>query len=353
MMMFETPIAFVLLLLIPALLYLRSRLHMKAGLRISTVAIAKRTRMSLRLRLRWLKDFLRVLALVSLVVAMARPQEGKEKVRDVTSGVAMEVVIDRSSSMGAEIEYKGRHMTRLDAVKKTFLEFVLGNDGELAGRPNDIVGLITFARFADTICPLTLSHDALAGFADSIRLVSLRSEDGTAIGDAIALAAARLKTAEDSLSRQTGNKLKDYQIKSKIIILLTDGRNNYGKRTPEEAAQLAKKWGIKIYSIGIGGGEAVTTVSTIFGDYKIAGQSDLDEPMLKHLSEQTGGFYRRADSVDSLKEIYDEIDSMEKTRIESVKYLDYREKFTPFALFALFALSAEVILGSTFLRKIP
>ena len=176
---------------------------------------------------------------------------------------------DRSSSMTAEMEYRGMRRNRLEVVKKVFEEFIMGNGEELEGRPNDLVGMVAFARFADTMAPLTLGHGALLRFLDQVRIVTRRAEDGTAIGDALALAAARLRTAEEDLARyadESGD--KEYEIKSKIIILLTDGQNNFGQRTPEQAAELAADWDIKVYTIGVGGDEGVSTVKTLFGKKK-------------------------------------------------------------------------------------
>ena len=137
-----------------------------------------------------------------LVIALARPQEGRERVRDTSRGVAMEMVVDRSGSMGAVMDFDGKRMTRLDVVKRVFREFAMGNGKTLKGRPNDLIGMITFARYPDTICPMTLAHDALTEFLKTVQRVKRRHEDGTALGDAISRAAARLMTAR----RQTAPK---------------------------------------------------------------------------------------------------------------------------------------------------
>ncbi|MBN1627616.1 MAG: VWA domain-containing protein, partial [Deltaproteobacteria bacterium] len=203
----------------------------------------------------------------------------------------------------------------------------------------------------DTICPLTLAHGALPEFLKTVHLVQDESEDGTAIGDALALAAARLETAEESLKGQkTSN---DYRIKSKVIVLLSDGENNAGKRTPLEAAELAAKWGIRIYSIAIVGGETVTSVKTPFGVYKVPSSQRVDTSALKAIAEKTGGFYREAKDVESLRDIYREIDGMEKSEIESVRFVDYKELFHWFALAGIVLLILETILKTTLFRKMP
>jgi len=316
-MRFETPWAFLLLLIVPVVLWLHRRHRGRSALRFSSTDHAAGTPCSLRQRLLFLPAALRVLVLVLLVTAIARPQEGTEQVRDVTEGVAIEMVVDRSGSMGAELEYGREHPRRLDVVKRIFKEFIYGNDDDLPGRPSDLVGMVTFARYADTVCPLTLAHGALDRFLETVDLVQRRSEDGTAIGDALALAAARLQTAEETLARQTGASDGEYEIKSKVIILLTDGENNCGKRTPEEAAALAKEWEITIYTIGVGGGEGATTIRTPFGEYKVPLGRQVDERSLKAIAEKTGGRCWVAEDAESLRKIYAEIDALEKTRIET------------------------------------
>jgi Ca-activated chloride channel family protein len=264
------------------------------------------------------------------------------------------MVIDRSSSMSAEMDYRGMRLDRLDVVKKVFEEFLMGNGEELEGRPNDLVGMVAFARYADTMAPLTLGHGALLRFLDQVSIVKRREEDGTAIGDALALAAARLKTAEEDLSKyadETGG--KEYEIKSKIIILLTDGQNNYGKRTPEQAAELAAEWGIKVYTIGVGGDEGVSTVRTLFGNFKVPTGTRVDTRPLQRVADMTGGIFRMADDDKSLREVYAEIDRLEKSDIESVRYIDYKELFVPFGIAALCLILLEALLSATVFRRIP
>ncbi len=352
-MRFEAPWIFLLLLVVPPVIYLGLRRGGRPFLRFSSTQNAARIGRSLRQRLLWLPPGLRVLALVLLITALARPQQGMERIRQVSKGVAIEMVVDRSGSMGAEMDFQGQRLTRLEVVKRVFEEFITGNGKDLPGRPNDLVGMVAFAKYPDTICPLTLAHGALSRFLETVNLVNRQSEDGTAIGDAVALAAARLKTAEQALARQTKAKQQDYQIKSKVIILLTDGQNNRGRRLPQQAAALAKQWGIKIYAIGIGSDEAVQTVSTPFGSFKVATGSGVDQATLKAMAETTGGLARMANDAQTLRRIYRQIDQLEKTEIESLRYLDYRELFVPLALAALGLLILEVGLNCTVFRRIP
>ena len=352
-MHFESPWSFLLLFLIPFLIWFR-HIRVKPGtVRFPTIRNAAEAGKSIRQSFTWLPDFLRILALICLTVALARPQTGIEQIREITQGIAIEMVVDRSGSMGAEMEYKGEQMNRLEVVKRVFKEFALGNGRDLPGRSNDLVGIISFARYPDTTCPLTLAHGALTPFIENIKLVKTRAEDGTAIGDALALAAARLKKADETTALQKKMGIDPYRIKSKVIILLSDGKNNSGRRDPLQAAELAAKWGVRIHTIAIGGGDAATSIRTPFGVYKLPKRQGVDVDTLKTVAEKTGGFFRMAEDDESLREIYEEIDRMEKTEIESVKFVNYKEAFFPFIIALLFLTGLEIFLTATIFRKIP
>jgi len=352
-MQFNTPWAFLFLLAIPVVVYFHRYRRRGVAFRFSSTRNAAASGRSLRQRCLHAPLLLRVLALVFLTLALARPQQGLERVRDVSEGVAIEMIVDRSGSMGAEMAYGRERLNRLEVVKRVFEEFVNGNDKDLPGRGNDLIGMIAFARYADTICPLTLGHGALSRFLENVNLVQRKREDGTAIGDAIALAAARLQTAEESVAKQVQETGDVYDIKSKIIILLTDGKNNTGKRHPLEATKLAAEWGIKIYTIGVGGGESMTRMPGLLGDFLMRSESGLDDQTLKAIANETGGIYRQADNADALRAVYKEIDELEKSEIESVRFVDYREWFAPFALAALLCVALEIVLSCTVLRRIP
>jgi Ca-activated chloride channel family protein len=340
---------FLLLALIPPLVYLRLR-QRPAALRFSSTQEFFRAGSSLRQQLLATPAVFRVIALLLLVIALARPQFGVEHVVDVSEGIAIEMVVDRSTSMGEQLSYRGETLTRLEMVKRVFRDFVLGDNKDLAGRPNDMIGMVSFARYADTICPLTLSHDTLTDFLDTVNLARERSEDGTAIGDGLALAAARLHTAEETLAKQSGAERR-YNIRSKVIILLTDGRNNAGNRTVEEAAALAAQWGIKIYAIGVGG-RGLSTFETIFGNFNLSGPA-VDKRSLTLVAETTGGLFRMAEDAESLRAVYQEIDQLEKSQFEVVRYVDYSERFMPYALGALMLVGLEIVLAGTLLRTSP
>ncbi len=299
---------------------------------------------------------LRASALILLTVALARPQKGMERVRDINKGIAIEMIVDRSGSMGAEMTFRGQRMNRLEVVKKVFEEFVMGNADELEGRPNDLIGMISFARYADTVCPLTLAHGALPRFLESVKLVEgdRNPEQGTALGDGLALAAARLKTAEEALKRQAPDREDNYEIKSKIAILLTDGDDNASKRRPIEAAKLAADWGIKVYTIAVGSDEAVQAQQNIFGAFLTRGmRPQIDTEVLEQIAQETGGRFFLAKDAEAIDRIYREIDELERSEIESIRFVDYKELFLPFALAAILLLTIEQALMNTVFRKIP
>lgn len=348
-----------LLLMLPLLVLLNRRRPTSASVRFSSVNALKDCSVSWRQRLRPMLFVSRLLCLGLLIIALARPREGTSISHISTEGVAMEIVVDRSGSMVEQMNYAGDPLNRLEVVKRVVAEFVKGNDDDLDGRTGDLLGLVSFARYADTLCPLVHGHDVLLDFLEQTEIVRIRAEDGTAIGDAIALAAARLKTAERQIMENNARLMDasedekadepDFTIKSKVVVLLTDGINNAGDHTPLEAAKLAKEWGIKIYTIGIGGGRAYTTM----GGMRIPMGQNIDERLLKTIADETGGFYGRAADGETLREIYEKIDTMEKTEVKSVEYVDYAEQFARPATVALALLAFEILAGCTVFRKIP
>jgi Ca-activated chloride channel family protein len=352
------------LLLLPALVYLKLRRQTPAAVRFPSLRDIQRCPVSLRQKLRPLLNIARFVCIALLIVALARPRKGTILSEISTEGVAIEVVADRSGSMRAEMDYFSEKLNRFEVVKKVFSDFIAGNKKGLTGRSGDLIGLITFARFADTTCPLVLSHNVLIEFLKKTEIVRIRSEDGTAIGDAIALAAARLKKAEEEIQQrrarlvESGEQNTDeqeigFKVKSKVIILLTDGINNAGRYAPLQAAELAQKWGIKIYSIGIGSAQAYTTIQTPLGTYKMPAGQNLDESLLKAIAEKTGGFYGRADDAETLVKIVEKINKLEKTEVKSIQYAQYSERFGPWTLGAILMLVLEILAGCTIFRKIP
>ena len=352
-MRFAAPQAFLLLTLLLLVAWFYLQRGRTATVRFSSLRRVGSLRRSVRLRVRPLLPVLRLAALTLLIVAIARPQTSRSETRVSTEGIALEMVVDRSSSMRAEMDFEGERLNRLEVVKRVFTEFVVGNGDDLPGRPHDLIGMIAFARFADTAAPLVRAHDALVQFARGTKIVRFEAEDGTAIGDALALAAARLKRAEEDIARWTESGDADaFKIKSKAIILLTDGRNNAGDMTPGQAAALARDWGIKIYAIGIGGGEAFITVQTPLGTVRVP-TGGMDEATLRTVAEVSGGRYFVAADGDALRNVYREIDRLEKTEIETLEFAQHDEAFLPYALVAGLLLLSEIVLSNTWLRRAP
>ena len=354
-MRFAAPQAFLLLPLLPLVAWFYLRRGRTATVRFSSLRRVGTLGRSVRLWARPLLLVLRLAALALLIVAIARPQTSRSETRVSTEGIALEMVVDRSGSMRAEMDFEGERLNRLEVVKRVFTEFVVGNGDDLPGRPHDLIGMIAFARFADTAAPLVRAHDALVQFVQGTKIVQFRAEDGTAIGDALALAAARLKRAEEDIARwaESGNG-DAFTIKSKAIILLTDGRNNAGDMTPGQAAALARDWGIKIYAIGIGGGEEFITVQTPLGAVRVPAVGlGLDEATLRTVAEVSGGRYFVAADGEALRNVYREIDRLEKTEIETLELAQHDEAFLPYALAAGLLLLVEIVLSNTWLRRAP
>ncbi|OQY34701.1 MAG: hypothetical protein B6241_03945 [Spirochaetaceae bacterium 4572_59] len=283
---------------------------------------------SWRIRLLVLPSFFYILAFIGIILTLARPVYYKGNVRDIRNGIVMEMVLDRSGSMGTWMDKK-KERNRLDIVKSVFLDFV-------EARSDDIIGLTVFARYADTLSPLTVSHDVFPQFIKTVNLAP-READGTAIGDAIALAVARIE------SFRRGNPEGEKQ--SALIILLTDGQNNKGNLTPSEASKLAADRNITIYTIGFGGG----FYQNAFGFWeKIPSEYQMDTKTLTEIAHQTGGLYFNADDEASLRKIYDRIDKLEKTEVEKYSFTERHEYFQIFLIISMILLVIAIVLGELF-----
>ncbi|MFG0256715.1 MAG: VWA domain-containing protein [Phycisphaerales bacterium JB043] len=340
---FAYPLVFLVLALLPVLVVLWSRARHSNAATLSDAARAISIHPTLRVRLRWLPRALRLATIALLVIAIARPQEVSGRVETTMEGVAMQVVIDRSPSMDEAIQYESARAQRLAVVKHIVKEFLVGKGASMPGREGDLIGLIAFSGYADTIAPLTRSTDALVELVDTIELAQLRSEGGTAIGEALALAAARLRSAEEALEEQDENApsgTRDFVIKSKAIILVTDGENNAGAIDPIGAANLAKEWDIKVYTIGIGSG----TRRFAFGGF--------DATLLEQIASITDGKYFHANDSSTLRNIYAEISELETTSIDTVEYTNVTERFAPIASIALGVLALELLLGTLVFRRL-
>ncbi len=348
-MQLATPWALVLLLL-PAGLLVAELARTPRSSRLSALPPPGSLPRSWRARLLWLPPTLRWLGLALLIVALARPQLGHGRAESSTEAVAIQLVIDRSPSMQAPTRLSGVQLTRMSAVKRVVRDFLLGDGRTLSGRPDDLIGVISFARFADTACPPIRDPRTLVQLIDALEPARPRSEeDGTAIGDGLALAAARLRTAEKDLKNRTSSsRFEELRLKSKVIILLTDGVQTAGERDPIDAAKLAAQWGIKVYAIGIGEDLNQAQLGrTETGDQEVVVPSEV----LRKVAEETGGLFRLAVDGDSLKRIYHEIDQLEKTSVRTIEYIDYDERFTPFAASGGAIICLASLLGATWLRR--
>lgn len=341
-MQFENPLAFLLLVLPVMLVTASRRRHLPQAVSFSSLSAVTSAGKSLRHHLVWIPQVLFMLSLILLIIAAARPQKGVEKVASSHRGVAIEMLLDISSSMDIGLEAATEKMNRITAAKRVFTDFIIGNNDDLQGRLDDIIGLITFARYADTACPMTTGLPALTAIVDELEIETQPNEDGTAYGDALVLAAARLMKIEETI-KSRGR--KHDTIKSKIIILLTDGENNCGKHLPTQAAALAQEWDVKIYAIFLGN-------RPLPGDNKTP-ELTVTQKELVRICKKTGGICRMVYDYDSLKAVYAEIDTLEKSEINLFTDMVYRECFQWFVLIAMLCLGTGIILDTTVMRRTP
>ncbi len=288
-------------------------------------------------RVKWLKALrpLHAAAFALLIIALAGPRTERPVSEEIRQGIAIEMLIDISSSMDRTITGSaGEKTTRMEASKKV-VEAFIGN------RSDDLIGLITFARYADTLSPLTFGHSALIQLIHEVKIQDRPNEDGTAYGDALMLACAHLDRMNDwRTDKEISANDPVAQIQSKTIILLTDGENNCGLHLPQEAAGLAKKWNIRLYAISLGDtGETRNELTEA-------------EQLLKTISEATGGGFWKIYDAGALTEAYETINQLEKSEIKNttLPYTEYRNIFAFFALPALLMLLLEQVLSATVLR---
>jgi len=285
-----------------------------------------------RVRWQWLLPVLRAVGLALLVIALARPQLGKAATQIYTEGIDIMLAVDVSGSMLAEdFQLDDRRASRIDAVKAVVQKF-------LSRRAGDRVGLVVFAGRPYTQSPLTLDHGWLMKNLERAHVGMI--EDGTAVGSALATAVNRLEASDT---------------KSKIVILLTDGQSNAGKVPPMTAAETAKTLGYRVYTIGAGtrGTAPFPQVDAFGRKVYVSMPVDIDEDTLRRIAETTGGKYYRATDTQSLQQIYDEIDQLERSPHEGLQYLEYHELYVWLALPALLLLAGEAILAQTWLRVLP
>ena len=321
-----------IILLIPLILFKYFRFKGLNTIKFSSLGVLKRIKPSWTIKARRILIILRSIVILLIIVGLARPQAGKEESEITTEGIDIVLTLDVSGSMLAEdFEINGRRFNRLVVVKDVVEDFV-------KGRTNDRIGMVIFSGRAYTQCPLTSDYGVLLEFLEKVKIGMI--EDGTAIGSAIGTSI---------------NRLKDTKSKSKVIILLTDGRNNAGEIDPLTAAEIAKTLNVKVYTIGAGTtGLAPFPATDFFGNKVLKPvKVDIDDELLTNIAEMTGGMYFRATDTKSLKEVYAEIDALEKTKIEVKQYTEYDELFRYFVLTAFGLLVVEIILSNTKFRKVP
>jgi Ca-activated chloride channel family protein len=328
-MFFEYP-KLLWLLVIPALLVLHYIYLEKAGrrphLRVSTAVPWKIKGRNFMTFFRHVPFLLRTFALVMVVISIARPRSSEEFSKVDTEGIDIVMAMDVSTSMLA------RDLTpdRINASKDIAIEFI-------SQRPSDRMGIVVFAGESFTQCPLTTDRATLINLMKEVQTDII--EDGTAIGNGLATAVARLK---------------DSDAKSRVVILLTDGVNNSGEVSPQMAAEIAKTYGVRVYTIGVGKeGMAPYPVMTPWGVQVQNMKVEIDEELLKEVAESTGGRYFRATDNTKLAEIYSEINKMEKARTTVDSFPVYKELFGSFAVLALLALMLELLLNWFVIRRLP
>lgn len=325
---FANPEFLWLLTLLPLLLFWLIWKNKKTypELILPTSEAIKQVKKTLRQRLIYLPQVLRILALGLIIIALARPQTSSSRKNVKSEGIDIVLTLDVSTSMLAE-DFKPN---RLEAAKNTAIEFI-------DKRPTDRIGLVIFAGESYTQLPVTIDHAVVKNVLSQIETGKIK--DGTAIGDGLSTAVSRLKESKS---------------KSKVVILLTDGVNNTGYIAPETAAELARTFDIKTYTIGIGTqGKAPYPVNTPFGIRYQNVDVEIDEETMQKIADLTDGQYFRATGNKSLQNIYDEIDKLEKTEIDIAYFNDYTEEYLFFALFAFALISLELILKYTYLRINP
>lgn len=328
-MVFANPTyLYLLLLLIPLIgWYIYKLSKSQASMQVSSSEVFQLPEArSWKIYLRHVPFLLRMVLIALLIVVLARPQSTNSWQNSSTEGIDIMLAMDISSSMLAQ----DLKPNRLEAAKDVAASFI-------NGRQNDNIGLVVFAAESFTQCPLTTDHTVLLNLFKDIQPGII--QDGTSIGLGLANAVSRIK---------------DSQAKSKVIILLTDGVNNAGEIAPVTASEIAKTFGVRVYTIGVGTqGEAPYPFQTAFGIQYQNVPVEIDEPTLKQIAATTGGQYFRATDNASLRAIYEEIDQMEKTKISVQEFSKKQEEYMQWALLVLLLLLVEVLLKNTLLRNIP
>ena len=331
-MTFLTP-GFLVLLLMPIYILVRHFLFNKktksSAVAYSSVALLRGISDSdlLSRIMRHASVVIRSLMLALIVIALARPQSGRTESKRSTDGLDIMMVVDTSGSMKAQdFVINGERPTRLEVIKAVITKFIIE-------RPDDRIGMVVFGTEAFTQAPLTLDHDVLIRFLDQVKISM--AGDATAIGDGLGTALKRMK---------------DVEAKGKVVILMTDGTNNAGRLDPVAAAEAAKSLGIRVYTVGVG--KEGTAPMRIDGQMRQV-PVEIDEVLLKKIAEISNGKFFRATDTETLIQVYETIDRLEKTRAEIKQFRNYEERFAWFIWPAVFLLFSELGVSMTRFRKIP
>ena len=332
-MVFAHPYLLLLLLLLPLLAWLKGRRGMPPAFVYSSVQLVRGMQNITRSRLGGFLGSLRWLVLGLFIVALAQPRLANSHTEVKASGIDIVAALDLSGSMISEdFVVNGQRVNRFNMARSVLKSFV-------DKRPNDRIGLVVFASQAFIAAPLTLDHDYLQENLDRLEIGTINS-DATAIGDALITAL---------------NQLRDLKAKSKIIILATDGQNNSGKVEPLMAANAAAALGVKIYTVGIGE-QGSAPMPVFMNGQKVGYQNvpvDVDEVTLQKIADETGGKYYRADNAEKFRQIYAEIDKLEKTEATVSKYTEFHELFPWLVAAGLVLLLLEIALAQTVFRRLP
>ncbi len=327
MFRFESPEYFLILLIIPIIFFLKRR-QKPSVIQFSTLSDIKKIKGTGAVLIRSLLHIFRLIAFALMITGLARPQTVESEREFETKGIDIVIALDISGSMLAE-DFKP--VNRMAVAKEEAKRFV-------AGRQNDRIGLVVFARKGYTQCPLTLDYEVLSQLIDDVEIGLIK--DGTAIGLGIATAV---------------NRLRDSDAKSKVIILLTDGENNAGNLDPVTAAELAKSFGIKIYTITIGKGGLVPfpIEDPVFGKRYVQAEVKVDEQILKRIADITDGRHFSAGDAQGLTQAYKRINELETSEVKIKEYSSYRELYHLFLVPGLLMLLAEVLAANTVFLKLP
>lgn len=342
---FRDPLFLLAVLLAPVVYYLAVRVP--NSVTYSDLSLPDAAPRSFRVRLAWFPASLLALATVCLAIALAGPRTGDESTQVRREGIAIIMAIDRSGSMDARDFVEGDYsISRLAALKQVFRTFIEGGDAG-AGRPNDLVGIVSFGTFADSVSPLTLDHANLLAILDQMEVAKERSESATAIGEGLGLAVERLRLFDEAGT--IGH------IRSKVVILLSDGVSNAGNLEPLQAAELAAAHNIQVYTIAAGtSGYVPVPVEMPDGRERLMRQlMEVDEKGLRAIAERTGGRYFHAQDAEGLVETYRAIDRLERSEITEIRYVQYKEHYSFFVGLAMLSIVASAVMAGSFLRRLP